>query len=249
MIQKTEGIVLRTASYGESNVVLTVYTREHGKMAMMAKGAKKPSSRLRSISQPFVYGTFVYYPGKGMRTLSQGDVTDSFRSVREDIVLTSYASYLSELLDKVTVDQERNPYLFELFWQLLRRIDEGEDAEVLIRLFEVKMTAVAGIQPVIDRCVNCGRQEGTFHFSIREAGFLCHLCWEMDPYRFRIQPKTVRLLRTFFYIDVHRIGSVSVSAETKKELKDVLNSYYDSYAGIHLKARRFLEQMEKWNVE
>lgn len=59
MLTKCEGIVLRTNDYGETNKIVTLLTREHGKIGVMARGAKKPNSRLSAVSQPFLYGSFL----------------------------------------------------------------------------------------------------------------------------------------------------------------------------------------------
>ncbi|MFD2704149.1 DNA repair protein RecO [Salibacterium lacus] len=246
MLEKAEGIVLRTFAYGETNSILKLFTREAGKISVMARGAKKPKSRLAAVAQPFVYAYFLYYRSTGMKTLNQGDTIDSFRTVRYDIVRTAYASYIAELLDKLTEEQEKNPFLFELVLQLLQRMNEEDDAEVLVRIFEMKMTAQAGIKPVLEKCTHCGSQEGTFHFSVKEAGFLCHRCFHVDERRIAIQPKTVQLLRTFFHLDIGRFGDISIGRKTKDEIRLVLDSYYQEYTGLQLKSKRFLEQMERW---
>ncbi|WP_026700334.1 DNA repair protein RecO [Salibacterium aidingense] len=246
MLEKAEGIVLRTFSYGETNSILRLFTREAGKISVMARGAKKPKSRLAAVSQPFVYASFLYYKSTGMKTLNQGDTIDSFRIIRSDIVKTAYASYLLELLDKLTEEQEKNPYLFELLLQLLQRMNEDDDPEILVRIFEMKMTAQAGIKPELEHCTNCGSTKGTFSFSVKEAGFLCHRCIFLDEHRLDIHPKTVELLRTFFHLDISRFGSISLKQRTKDELRRVLEAYYDEYSGLYLKSKRFLEQMEKW---
>ncbi|MGY4690344.1 DNA repair protein RecO [Salibacterium sp. K-3] len=246
MLEKAEGIVLRTFAYGETNSILKLFTREAGRISVMARGAKKPKSRLAAVSQPFVYASFLYYKSTGMKTLNQGDTIDSFRTIRSDIVRTAYASYLLELLDKLTEENEKNPYLFELLLQLLQRMNEEDDPEVLIRIFEMKMTAQAGIKPVLEECVSCGNKEGTFHFSIKEAGFLCQRCFHLDDRRIGIHPKTVQLLRTFFHLDIGRFGDISLKKETKDEIGLVLDSYYQEYTGLQLKSKRFLEQMHKW---
>ncbi|PYZ99208.1 DNA repair protein RecO [Alteribacter lacisalsi] len=246
MLQKAEGIVIRTNDYGETNKIVTLYTREHGKLALMARGAKRPKSRFASSAQLFIYGTFIYQQSRGIGTLNQADITDSFRAVRSDLMLTAYGAYMVEMTDRLTEDRQRNPYLFELLYQLLNRMNEEEDAEVLTRIFETKMLQAAGISPMLDACVNCGRQEGTFAFSIIEAGILCAQCFEVDPYRIAATPGTLKLLRLFHHLDLSRLGNINVKHGTKKELKTILQLYYDEYSGLRLKSRRFLEQMEKF---
>ena len=119
MFQKCEGIVLRTTDYGETNKIVTLYTREWGKIGVMARGAKKPKSRLSAITQPFTYGFFLLQNGRGLGNLQQGEMITPLRSIKEDIFLTAYASYVVELTDKSTDEKKTNPYLFELLYQTL----------------------------------------------------------------------------------------------------------------------------------
>lgn len=112
MLVKWEGIVIRSVDYGESSKVVTLFTRENGKLGVMARGAKKTKSRLAAVSQLFSHGYFLCKagPGAGMPDLSQGDILDSFRDMRQSLTATAYAAYIAELLDRLTHEREPNPF-------------------------------------------------------------------------------------------------------------------------------------------
>ncbi|MGE0992705.1 DNA repair protein RecO, partial [Bacillus sp. GMa5/2] len=74
MFQKVEGIVIRTTDYGETNKIVTIFSRELGKISAMARGAKKPKSRLASVSQLMTHGHFLIQMGSGLGTLQQGEI-------------------------------------------------------------------------------------------------------------------------------------------------------------------------------
>ncbi|KKB33378.1 DNA repair protein RecO [Bacillus thermotolerans] len=245
MFQKVEGIVIRTTNYGETNKIITIFTHEKGKLACMARGANKPNSRLSAITQPFTHGQFLIQIGSGLGTLQQGEMLSSMRYIREDLMVTAYAAYMAELLDKSTEEKQPNPYLFELFRQSLDYLNEGYDAEVLTYIFEMKMLQVIGLRPELSSCANCGSQEGRFAFSVRENGLLCHRCVHIDPYHFPLSPAAVKLLRLFYFFDLSRLGSINVKPQTKKELRTAISLYYDEYSGLYLKSRKFLSQMEE----
>ncbi|WP_461611423.1 DNA repair protein RecO [Cytobacillus kochii] len=243
MLEKCEGIVIRTVNYGETNKIVTLFTREWGKVGVMARGAKKPNSRLAAVTQPFTYGTYLIQRSRGLGTLQQGEISLSMRSIKEDIFLTAYVSYIVDLLDKGTEEKKPNPYLFELVFRCIQAIDEGYDAEILTHIFEMKMLGLFGLYPELNHCAVCQRTEGTFAFSISQNGFICHHCLDKDPYHLKLSPATVRLLRLFYYMDLSRLGNISVKEQTKLELKKVIETYYDEYAGLQLKTKRFLNQM------
>lgn len=245
MLQKGEGIVIRCVDYGETNKIVTAFTRDSGKIAFMARGVKKPRSSLASVTQLFTYGHYLYFTGKGMGTLRQGEVLDTFRALREDIYRTAYAAYIAELLDRLTDEKSPKPFLFEWLYQSLHYIDEGVDPEVISFIFEAKMLNVAGIRPQLEKCVNCGKQEGQFVFSVKEGGLLCSRCAAIDPRHLKLSGASLKLMRLFVNMDMKRLGKVSLKPKTKKELKLALTAYYEEYSGLKLKSKRFLDQMER----
>lgn len=246
MLQKCEGIVIRTTDYGETNKVVTLYTREWGKVGVMARGAKKPNSRLAAVTQLFTYGYFLIQKGSGLGSLQQGEMISSLRMIREDIFLTAYASYIVDLTDKVTAEEKHpNPFLFELLYQTLSYMNEGYDLDIMTNIYEMKMLNLMGLHPCLNQCSVCGSTDGHFSFSLREGGFLCHRCLDKDPYHIKISPAAVKLLRLFYYFDISRLGNISVKSETKAELKKVIHAYYDEYSGLYLKTKKFLDQIDK----
>jgi DNA repair protein RecO (recombination protein O) len=246
MLQKCEGIVIRSTDYGETNKIVTLYTREWGKIGVMARGAKKPNSRLSSITQLFTHGYFLVQRGSGLGTVQQGETITSLRSIGEDIFLTAYASYIVELTDKCTEEKKPNPFHFELLFQTLNYLNEGYDPDVMMNIYEMKMLNVMGLYPVLNQCSVCGSTDGHFSFSIREGGFICHRCLNKDPYHFKLSPAAVKLLRVFYFFDLSRLGNISIKDETKAELKKIITAYYEEYSGLHLKTKKFLNSMDQF---
>lgn len=248
VLQKCEGIIIRTNDYGETNKIVTLYTREWGKIGVMARGAKKPSSRLAAITQIFTYGQFLVQKTSGLGVLQQGGTISTFRSIREDIFLTAYASYVIELTDKCTEEKRSNPFLFEMLFQTLNYLNEGYDPDILLYIYELKMLPLLGLYPRLNECTICKSTEGEFAFSIREGGLLCHRCYDKEPYHIKVSQATIRLLRLFYFFDLSRLGTIAVKDATKKEIKLVIDAYYEEYSGLFLKSKRFLDQLENFRL-
>ncbi|PKG21790.1 DNA repair protein RecO [Niallia nealsonii] len=244
MLEKCEGIVIKTIDYGETNKIVTLYTREWGKVGVMARGAKKSNSRLASITQPFTYGFYLVQRSRGLGLLQQGEIITSMRALKEDIFLTAYASYIVELTDKCVEEKKPNPYHFELLHQILQYMNEGYDGEILTHIYEMKMLNTLGLYPILDKCSVCGATDGNFSFSIREGGLICHRCIEKDPYHYKISQATVKLLRIFYLFDISRLGTISVKEQTKKELNLIISAYYEEYSGLYLKSKKFLHSLK-----
>jgi len=245
LLNKWEGIVLKTRPYGESNKIVTLLTREAGKITGMARGAKKPASRLAAVTQPFTHGSFLIQKGRGMGTIQQGEPLESMRHIAQDIEATAYVSYIVELIDKLVEEDQYMPQVFELLLQALHAISEEYDPEAITLFVEWKMLPIAGIHPILHQCSNCGATEGEFAFSFRFNGFLCHRCFEADPYLIRLTPQLVRLIRMMYTVPIERVGNISLKRETKNFLKKIVRTMYEEQTGIRLKSRSFLDQLER----
>lgn len=245
MLNQLEGIVIRARAYGENNKIVTLFTRDAGKITCMARGAKKPSSRLAAVTQPFTHGSYSIFKGKGMGTLQGGDQLESLRHIREDIMKTAYASYIVELIDRLTEQDEPLPSVYEMLYQALHAIEEGYDPEAISLFVEWKMLPHAGLTPTLHECANCGATEGEFAFSFQELGFLCHRCFHIDRYIIRLSPSLVKLVRTLYFVPIDRVGSVKLKKESKSLLKQIVRTIYEEQAGIRLKSRSFLEQLDR----
>ncbi len=244
LLNKWEGIVLRSIPYGESNKIVTLFSKEAGKVTAMARGAKKPRSKLAAVTQPFTHGSYLIRKGRGMGTLSQGEQIESMRHILQDLEVTAYASYVVEIVDKMTEENERVLGVYELLYDALHAMNEGFDPEAISLFVEWKMLPVGGIHPVLHECVNCRATEGEFGFSFKEIGFICHRCFSVDPYLVRITPNQLKLIRTFYTVPINRVGNLTLKKETKKFMKKIIQTVYDEQLGIWFKSRSFIEQLE-----
>lgn len=245
MLNKFEGIVLKSRSYGESNKIVTLMTREAGKIAAMARGAKKPASRLAGVTQTFMHGMYIISRTTGMGTLQQGEHLSSMRHIQTDIVATAYASYIVELVDRLVEEGRAEPFAFDVLLQALTAIEEEYDPEAICLFVDWKMLPYAGVQPILHQCASCGAVEGEFAFSFAQGGFLCHSCFSVDPYIIRLSPKQLKLIRMFYTVPIEQIGKLDLKKETKNFIKMIVTTIYEEQTGIRLKSRSFIEQLER----
>ena len=102
MIETVEGIIVSTIPYKESSKILNVFTKEHGLIGMMAKGANRMKSELRSVSDKLTYGYFhIYYKEGKLSNLISVDVINPLKQIKTDLEKISYASYLLELTEQL----------------------------------------------------------------------------------------------------------------------------------------------------
>src|SRR5690625_6316993 len=105
----------------------------------MCRRANKTKSKLSSLAQPFIKANFFIYLSKGLSTVQQGEIIESFRSIREDIIKTAYAAYLVELTTLLTEEKEQEPYIYNQLNSTLEWINNESELMVPIFMYELKL--------------------------------------------------------------------------------------------------------------
>lgn len=246
MLYNVEGIVLRAMDYGEAGKIVTLFTRELGKVGVMARGAKKLKSRHGAATQLFTYGRFQFFKGGSLGNLSSAEIEKAHHRLREDLHLAAYAAYVVELVDRCTGEGERHEALFEQLLAALSALEEGKDPAVLAHILEMKALALSGYMPQLDVCVACGNGEGEPAVSARLGGLLCARCRHQDREAIPVTAAALKVLRLFRQVDVRRLGRIELQDRTKEELKRCLRAFMDQHMDVRWKSRNFLDQLEKY---
>lgn len=199
---------------------------------------------MAAITQPFIFGEFLIQRGRNLATIQQGEIIDSFRPIREDIVKTAYASYIAELTDKLIEPKQLDATIFPQFLKTLSWVSEGKDPEILSIIYELKLFKKAGFAPVLDSCVRCKSENGPYYFSINEGGILCGQCHPHDPEAVLLQANQLKLLQIFDKIEMERVGDISIKSDNKRFFRQLIDAYYDRYGGYFIKSKKFLKQLD-----
>ena len=154
MIVRTEAVVLRSLDYGETSQIVTLFTRERGRVAVMAKGARLPKSRFGSSLQPMSYAQVVFYykASRGLQTLTESAHVQLFSHIGRDLEKLSTGLRMAELVYALLHEEEASPPVFGLLLDTLRRLDEADvRAANLLLYFQLRLAAALGFAPAIDR--------------------------------------------------------------------------------------------------
>ncbi len=154
MIVRTDAVVLRAIEYSETSLIVSLFTRRHGQITVMAKGARRPKSRFGSALQPMGYVQVVYYykPGRGLQTLKESAHVQALHGIAGDLEKITVGLRLVELVRALTEGEEENPLLFTLLVQALLRLDAAaERAANVLPHFQLRLAAVLGFAPDVQR--------------------------------------------------------------------------------------------------
>lgn len=192
-VRLSPAIVFRSWPYAESDKIVSFYTRNHGKITGIAKGAKRSRRRFLNVLEPFslVDLRFQERRRSGLVFIHSCDWVYVFKDLHKKLSKISYASYLIEITDELTREREENPLLFDHLREGLLFIEENDIAPSFLTAFEMKLLRLSGYDPMLHHCRRCGKKPplpvlgtqllpldalGGWSFSPREGGILCGGC-------------------------------------------------------------------------
>jgi DNA repair protein RecO (recombination protein O) len=241
MIERIEGIIVKDASYSETSKLLTLITKEHGIINLLAKGAKTLKSPLRSTTTKLTHGYFnIIYKENKLSTLKEVDTIDYYKNIKKDINKISYATYILELVEQV-IKQTNNEEVFDNLASALKKIDENMNPLVITNILELKCLDYLGVMPILDCCSVCGNKN-IITISADQGGYLCKNCRKEETI---VDERTIKLIRMFYYVDINKIEKLEISKKISEEINYFLNSYYERYTGLYLKSKKFIEKLSK----
>lgn len=179
-LYKDDGVVLRTMRLGEADRIVTFVTKERGKVRAVAKGVRRTNSRFGGRLEPLSHVSMQCWQGRELDTVTQVEVVDSFREVREDLGRVTKAYTLLEITDQVAQERHRNERLYEMLVGALRAL-QSVDSPTLVPAFCLKVLALEGSAPVVDSCASCGCESDLVAFDLFEGGVLCRSCRRGRP--------------------------------------------------------------------
>src|SRR3712207_7151712 len=134
-VYRAEAVVLRRLSFGETDRIATLFTRNRGKLSVIVKGARSPRSRLSGATEPFAYFHALLAQGQNLDVLTQAEVQNSFSGIRKDLVRIGFASYFLEVVDVGTEERQPLPELWDLLVGALGTLEAAATPDVLARGF------------------------------------------------------------------------------------------------------------------
>lgn len=254
MLYTVEAIVIRSIDYGEGNKIITLYARETGKIAVIARGAKKLNSRHSAASQLFTRGLYTYYLSRSgqMGNLNSAEIIHAHHKLREDLLMTAHASYIAEMTDRMVGDFDGSSFLFEQLTSALAAIEDNKDFEIVTNIYEMRILELSGYAPILDRCASCAISTSevipgaSWKFSAAMGGFLCPNCYAADLRALPVSDPARKLLALFQRLDLRNLGNIDVKDTNKRQIAACLRAYMDHHLGVDWKSRRFLDQLDKF---
>ena len=249
-IIKTNGVITRYTNYRDYDRIVTIFSREYGKLSATIKGCRRPKSRLLSASQLFCYGEYILYEKNGNYMVSQCTVQDTFYGLPAKLDGFAYGTYLLNLCDETVYQAHEYHKLFYLLLNSLTFLTYSEmnPADVLL-FFLIQMFDILGFKPELNNCINCGSTPSLRYKFSSLGGILCEACYPLDTKAKTIHKGTIETCRYILKMDASKMNTLTLHDEIRVELNNIMNSYLSQRVEKYFKSRIFIDKLNKYKIE
>ena len=222
-----QGIVLRVTDYNDRDALLTVLSRNHGKLTVKARGLRRKNSPLLASSQLLAFAEFTLFEYRSQYTINEAHSIELFQGLRRDLTKLSLGTYFAQAAELISQEDLPNPELQSLVLNCLYALDKLEISQELIKaVFELRCACLAGYTPDLYGCHVCGSQSPDV-FDLSSGHLECKTCRSQLSMGIRL-PVTPALLDAMRYIcfcEPKKLFSFRVGTDTLKMLSDLTEAY------------------------
>ncbi|GAB4142971.1 MAG: DNA repair protein RecO [Thermogutta sp.] len=248
--EKAVALVLRTHDFSESSVVAHLYTREFGKIRVLAKGAKRPKN-------PFDFAldllalcriVFLRKSTEGLDLLTEAKLLRRFRVDRDNLPGLYGAYYVVELIHALTHDYDPNPPLFDLAVETIAELQGKPHPARRVARFEWRLLDLLGHGPSLEQCVGCGEsieqgQRGRLYFGLQDGGVVCPRCRPGRRNVVSLTAETWGAMRALSAPDAETTEDREIPPATRGELRGVLNQLICHLLGQRPRMHEYLAML------
>ncbi len=243
---KTQGIVLRTTKYGETGLIVTLLTRDFGRVSAIANGVRTKKTRLLAGLQLFAYSEIVMYKAKqknGLYHLDEMEVLESFSQIRGDLDKMAYATYFAEVAKEAANEESPDEEVLSLVLNTIFAVDRGLcDYEKIKTVFEWRLAEVLGYAPNLVGCAKCGA-ETACGLSLAEGTSFCEKC-SADKLGFaKLTAGMYDIIEYIISADAKKIFSFDANETTIRYLSQVSERYLSAQLDKEFKTLDYLKKV------
>lgn len=233
---RTLGLVLKKEDRGETDQLISFYTKDFGKLEILGKAIRKISSKLRSGTNVFYLSEIEFIQGKAHKTLTDAVLIDKFKNLRKDLKKSAVAYKIAEILDDLIKGQEKDEKIWRLVLETFHKLDDLTLLPVnyflIYYYFLWNLFSVLGYQPEIYKCSFCQKrlEPNKICFSIEEGVLTCNQCSKKTEGVIAINEGLVKILRIILKKDWPTFKRLKIENYQKKALKEISENYLNFVA-------------------
>ena len=243
---QTEAIIIKKTKLGEADRILTLYTPHLGKIQAVAKGVRRPRSKMAGHLELLTHSQVSLARGRNLDTITGSQTINSFLPLKTNLELTSHALYAIELVDQFTADHIENYPLFQLLLETMGHLCQAGDNELVLRYFELHLLNEVGYRPQLQRCVSCQAtlEPITNSFCPSAGGMLCPNCSPSQPLTYSLSVNALKVLRLLQSSNYNTVSKLKINPELSRELEGVMRDYLKYLLEREVKSVAWLDTLK-----
>jgi len=246
-LYRTEAVVLRRGDLGEADRILTVYSPDHGKLRLVAKGVRRVRSRKAGHLEPFTRVQLQIARGHDLDVITQAEAADLHATLHHDLERFGYAAYVVELMDRFTVQEGESRALFRLLVDTLDRLSGTAEPAAVVDFYQLRLLDLVGYRPELFRCLGCGKEirPTDQHFSAVAGGVLCPECGPRRHEARSLPLAVLKVLRHYQRSTFDQALQPRVRFEVVDEAGLLLEGYVSYLLERRLQSPAFVRQIRR----
>ena len=222
----TESLVIGSMRYREADRIVTLYTRERGRLGAIAKGVRRTKSKVGGRLEPFSLVRASLYAGRGLYTVVGVDTVRTFQGVRDELFRLEEGARLFLAVRHLFPAEEGSPPAFNLLVRGVARLAEAPDPAVasgIVLATRLKLLALLGYAPEMSHCALCGGEPPFYGFSAGQGGIICHSCSDdLSVSCFPLSLGAVATLQTLLSNPLAELESFELDQRAMAEVEQVV---------------------------
>lgn len=246
-IYRTEAIVLSRFDMGETDRVFTLLTNDRGKIRAIAKGARRPTSKLAPSLDYFNRCRIMLSRGRDLDVITSVEVIERRESFGERVTVFSHACHLAEITGRLVPEGQDVPEVYRLLSSALTELERQREPWVLVRWYEMALLAIAGYRLELYRCGACGNelQATPNMLGIQSGGMLCPDCWPNEPNGRVMSVNAQKILRSLDRNGMDEVRRITVEPALAAEIEGALAQYMRSVAERDFRSLKVLREIRE----
>lgn len=245
---RTEAIILKRRDFGEADRLLTIITPTHGKLDVIAKGARKPTSTKTGHVELFTRADMLIHTGRDLGLAVQAEMVASYLELREDLQRGAYASYIAELLDRFTAEgMDDMAGVFQLVDETLNRLCTDNDPRLAVRYYEIRLLDLVGFRPELTECVISREkiEPEDQYFSYAGGGVVRPAYAEHTIALVPISMVTLKLMRHMQRSPYSHVKTLAISPALHDDVERILLGYITFILERKLQSVDFIRRIRR----
>lgn len=246
-LYKTNAIVLARQDYGEADRILILYTPGRGKLSAIAKGVRRPKSRMGPHLDYFTEVSLELAKGRDLDVVTHASSVNAHASLHSDMDAYGNAAHFAEVVRYLTQDRQENRQLYDLLASSLSLLDDGVAPWSVARHFELLLLTLLGFRPELFRCLNCLRtlEPEANAFSNQLGGLLCPNCRAVEPSAVVLSLDAQKYIRLLSRSGLSAVIGINLPPSVVREVESILAAYIRFVAERDFSSLKVLSAMHQ----